>query len=88
MECSIKRFPLGQYSQTVAQAALEVREQLPDPADIASVTVRTLQTALNIMAGDSEKWRPANRETADHSIALHRRRGPDVRSDRPAALRR
>ena len=68
MECSIKRFPLGQYSQTVAQAALEVREQLPDPADIASVTVRTLQTAVNIMAGDPEKWRPSNRETADHSM--------------------
>ena len=68
MECSIKRFPLGQYSQTVAQAALDVREQLPDPADIASVTVRTLQTAVNIMAGDPEKWRPANRETADHSM--------------------
>ena len=67
-ECSIKRFPLGQYSQTVAQAALEVREQLSSPDDIASVTVKTLQTAVNIMAGDPEKWRPANRETADHSM--------------------
>ena len=68
MECSIKRFPLGQYSQTVAQAALEVRERLSGPEEIASVTVRTLQTAVNIMAGDPEKWRPANRETADHSM--------------------
>ena len=67
-ECSIKRFPLGQYSQTVVQAALEVRDQLADPGDIASVTVKTLQTAVNIMAGDPEKWRPANRETADHSM--------------------
>ena len=68
MECSIKRFPLGQYSQTVVQAALEVREQLPDPNDIAEINVSTLQTAVNIMAGDPEKWRPANRETADHSM--------------------
>jgi 2-methylcitrate dehydratase len=67
-ECSIKRFPLGQYSQTVVQAALEVREQLPDVHDIAEVTVETLQTAINIMAGDEEKWRPTNRETADHSM--------------------
>ncbi len=67
-ECSIKRFPLGQYSQTVVQAALEVREQIPSPEEIASVTVRTLQTAVNIMAGDPEKWHPANRETADHSM--------------------
>ena len=68
MECSIKRFPLGQYSQTVVQAALEVRAQLPDANDIAEINVSTLQTAVNIMAGDPEKWRPANRETADHSM--------------------
>ncbi len=68
MECSIKRFPLGLYSQSVVQAALEVREQLPDVSDIAEINVSTLQTAVNIMAGDREKWRPANRETADHSM--------------------
>ena len=70
-ECSIKRFPLGQYSQTVAQAALDVREQVPGgitPDAVAEVNIATLQTAVNIMAGDAEKWRPANRETADHSM--------------------
>jgi 2-methylcitrate dehydratase len=67
-ECSIKRFPLGQYAQTVVQAALEVREHLPDVHDIAEVTIETLQTAINIMAGDAEKWHPTNRETADHSM--------------------
>ena len=70
-ECSIKRFPLGQYSQTIAQAALDVREQMLDaitPDAVAEVNIATLQTAVNIMAGDAEKWRPANRETADHSM--------------------
>ena len=70
-ECSIKRFPLGQYSQTIAQAALEVRDQVPggiSPDSVAEVNIATLQTAVNIMAGDPEKWRPANRETADHSM--------------------
>jgi 2-methylcitrate dehydratase len=67
-ECSIKRFPLGQYSQTVVQAALEVRAQLPNVQDIAAVNIETLQTAINIMAGDAEKWHPTNRETADHSM--------------------
>ncbi len=69
-ECSIKRFPLGQYSQTVAQAALEVRNQIPniDANDIAQVKVRTLQKAIDIMAGDEEKWHPKTRETADHSM--------------------
>ena len=70
-ECSIKRFPLGQYSQTICQAALDVREQMSggvQPHDIAEVNIATLQTAVNIMAGDAEKWQPANRETADHSM--------------------
>ena len=70
-ECSIKRFPLGQYSQTVAQAALDVRERMPGgitPDSVAEINIATLQTAVNIMAGDAEKWRPANRETADHSM--------------------
>ncbi len=67
-ECSIKQFPLGQYSQTVAQAALEVRELYGRPEEIAQVNISTLQTAVNIMAGDPEKWTPKNRETADHSM--------------------
>ena len=67
-ECSIKQFPLGQYSQTVAQAALEVRELYGQPEEIAQVNISTLQTAVNIMAGEPEKWTPKNRETADHSM--------------------
>ncbi len=68
MECSIKRYPLGQYSQTVIQAVLEVREKLPDVRDIAEVHIRTMQKAITIMAGDPQKWRPTTRETADHSM--------------------
>ena len=69
-ECSIKRFPLGQYSQTVVQAALEARGKMPAVAveDIAEVNIRTLQKAIDIMAGDAEKWDPKSRETADHSM--------------------
>jgi 2-methylcitrate dehydratase len=67
-ECTIKQFPLGLYSQTVVEAALEVRRQLPSVEDIREVNIRTLQTAVNIMAGDAEKWHPTNRETADHSM--------------------
>ena len=68
MECSIKRFPLGQYSQTVIQAVLEVRDKMPDARDIAEVHIRTMKKAITIMAGDPEKWRPTTRETADHSM--------------------
>jgi 2-methylcitrate dehydratase len=68
LDCSIKHFPLGQYSQTVVEAALQARQQLAKVEDIQEVRIKTLQTAVNIMAGDAEKWHPANRETADHSM--------------------
>ena len=68
MECSIKRYPLGQYSQTVVQAALEVRRMIRSPNDIAEVRIETGATAIRLMAGDPEKWAPATRETADHSM--------------------
>lgn len=68
LECTIKRFALGLYAQTVADAALQVRRQLPDVQAIQEVHIHTLQTAVNIMAGDAEKWHPRNRETADHSM--------------------
>ena len=45
-----------------------MRQQLPQIEDIQEVTIETLQTAINIMAGDTEKWHPTNRETADHSM--------------------
>jgi 2-methylcitrate dehydratase len=68
LNCTVKRYPLGLYSQTVVEAALQARQQLSKGDDIAEVRIQTLQTAVNIMAGDAEKWHPSNRETADHSM--------------------
>jgi 2-methylcitrate dehydratase len=68
MDCLIKRFPLGQYSQSVVEAALQAREKVKDVRDIAAIHVRTLHTAVEMMAGDPDKWKPHNRETADHSM--------------------
>jgi 2-methylcitrate dehydratase len=68
MDCLIKRYPLGQYSQSVVQAALEARARIGDLGKIDKIHVRTLHTAIEMMAGDPDKWKPANRETADHSM--------------------
>ncbi len=68
MDCLIKRYPLGQYSQSVVHAALEARGKVKDVRDIAEIHVRTLHTAVEMMAGDPDKWKPHNRETADHSM--------------------
>jgi 2-methylcitrate dehydratase len=68
MECSIKRFPLGQYSQTVVEAALRVRDKIRSADDVAEVRVETVTTAIRLMAGDPDKWEPETRESADHSM--------------------
>src|SRR5215212_3013505 len=68
MECSIKRFPLGQYSQTVVEAALQLREKLDAPETIAEIRIETVTTAIRLMAGDPDKWEPKTRESADHSM--------------------
>lgn len=63
-----KRFPLGQFSQTVAQAAVEARRFFMDPAEIAEVNIQVSRTAIKIMADSPDKWRPQTHETADHSL--------------------
>ncbi len=68
MECSIKRFPLGQYSQTVVEAALNLREKIGAPDLIEEIRIETVTTAIRLMAGDPDKWAPETRETADHSM--------------------
>jgi 2-methylcitrate dehydratase len=68
MECSIKRFPLGLYSQTVVEAALQLRDRVGAPDHIAEIRIETLTTAIRLMAGDADKWEPETRETADHSM--------------------
>ena len=68
MECSIKRYPLGQYSQTVVQAALELRAKIASADEISEIRIETVSAAVRLMAGDPEKWTPATRETADHSM--------------------
>ena len=69
-ECNIKQFALGLYSQTVVEAALDARRQVPgfNVADVEDVHIRTLQKAIDIMAGDEEKYHPKTRESADHSM--------------------
>ncbi len=63
-----KRFPLGQFSQTVAQAAVEARQFFTSPDDIQEINIHVSRSAIKIMADGLDKWRPQTHETADHSI--------------------
>jgi 2-methylcitrate dehydratase len=68
MHSFTKRFPLGQYSQTVAQAAVEARQYFKDPGEIQEVNLRVARRAIRVMADSPDKWRPTTHETADHSM--------------------
>jgi 2-methylcitrate dehydratase len=68
LHCFTKRFALGQYSQTVAQAAAEARSFFADIAEIAEVNILVSRVAIGVMADSPDKWRPQTHETADHSI--------------------
>jgi 2-methylcitrate dehydratase len=63
-----KRFPLGQFSQTVAQAAVEARQFVKNPDEIQEINIWVSRSAIKIMADSPDKWRPQTHETADHSI--------------------
>jgi 2-methylcitrate dehydratase len=63
-----KRFPLGQFSQTAAQAAVEARQFVRNPNEIQEINIRVSRSAIKIMADSPDKWRPQTHETADHSI--------------------
>jgi len=63
-----KRFPLGQFSQTVAQAAVEARASFASADEIAEVNINVSHSAIKIMADGPDKWKPQTHETADHSI--------------------
>jgi len=68
MRCFTKRFALGQYSQTVAQAAVEARSFFADVDEIEEVNIRVSRIAIQVMADSPDKWRPQTHETADHSM--------------------
>jgi 2-methylcitrate dehydratase len=63
-----KRFPLGQFSQTVAQAAMEARPFFVSADEIQEINIHVSRSAIKIMAEGPDKWRPQTHETADHSI--------------------
>ena len=68
MHAFTKRFPLGQYAQTVAQAAVEARQYIKDPGEVQEINLRISHNAIIVMADSPDKWHPQTHETADHSI--------------------
>jgi len=64
-----KCFPCDYEAQCSITPALELHRKLDGQIDqIAKVEVETYEFAIEIAADTADKWNPATRETADHSI--------------------
>lgn len=69
IESYIKYYPVEYHAQGAVQAALSLREKIPEGVDgIRSIRVRTPDVSYEIIGREPEKWRPRTRETADHSL--------------------
>jgi 2-methylcitrate dehydratase len=68
LRTSIKYWPAEYHSQSAIEAALKLRAQIGDAAEIKSVVVQSHAAAVDIIGSEPEKWRPTSRETADHSL--------------------
>jgi len=68
LNTSIKYWPAEYHSQSAIEAALSLRKQIDHLAEVKSVTIESHDAAVDIIGSEPEKWRPATRETADHSL--------------------
>ena len=66
----IKYFPAEYHAQSAIWAALQIRDEIggDNVANIAAVHVETSFHSYEIIGKEPAKWRPATRETADHSL--------------------
>jgi 2-methylcitrate dehydratase len=68
LNTSIKYWPAEYHSQSAIEAALFLRKEIGDPAQIQSVRIESHDASVDIIGSEPEKWKPETRETADHSL--------------------
>jgi 2-methylcitrate dehydratase len=68
LRTSIKFWPAEYHSQSAIEAALLLRKEILDPAQVRAMTIESHDASVDIIGSEPEKWRPTTRETADHSL--------------------
>jgi 2-methylcitrate dehydratase len=68
LRTSIKFWPAEYHSQSAIEAALLLRKEIIDPAQVRVMTIESHDASVDIIGSEPEKWRPTTRETADHSL--------------------
>jgi 2-methylcitrate dehydratase len=68
LKTSIKYWPAEYHSQSAIEAALFLRKEISDRAQVKSMTIESHDASVDIIGSEPEKWKPETRETADHSL--------------------
>jgi len=68
LKTSIKYWPAEYHSQSAIEAALFLRKEIADRAQVKSMTIESHDASVDIIGSEPEKWKPETRETADHSL--------------------
>ena len=68
LKTSIKYWPAEYHSQSAIEAALALRKEIADLAQVKSMTIERHDASVDIIGSEPEKWKPETRETADHSL--------------------
>ena len=67
-QCGVKAYPAVVYSQTAIAAGIAAARQVGDLDRIVAIDIATTRRGYEQAGRDPEKWTPANRDTADHSL--------------------
>jgi 2-methylcitrate dehydratase len=68
LRTNIKFWPAEYHSQSAIEAALFLRKQIADLAQVRAMTIESHDASVDIIGSEQEKWKPVTRETADHSL--------------------
>ncbi len=67
-QCNMKAYPAVVYAQTAIAAGIEVAKEVGPLDRIAAIDVATTSRGYQAAGSEPEKWAPATRDTADHSL--------------------
>jgi 2-methylcitrate dehydratase len=68
MKARLKAFPSGYFSQSAIEAILTLRPQITDLDDVKEIRLQTFPSGYEVMGSGEANWKPATRESADHSL--------------------
>ncbi len=67
-QCGLKSYPAHITAQTTVSASVALAKEIGDLDQVAALEIGTTSRGYQIAGSDPEKWAPATKETADHSL--------------------